>query len=161
MRCVWEISIRSPLRETPKRLLRNISKEMTFWRHLQDVSNTSQKDVFFVMSLRRLKNTSKMMSFVWRLEDASSISQKRCIFCDVSETSPKHLSQVFLIFLKYPTKVISCDLRRVITILDKIYVGALETLKKWNVFWEQCIDINQVYHEYQWADICITVLASQ
>ena len=57
--------------------------------------------------------------------------------------------------------MISCDFRRVIIISDKIDVGLLETPKKSNVFWELCIDINQVCHEYQWADICVTVLASQ
>ena len=56
--------------------------------------------------------------------------------------------------------MISCDLRRVITISDKIDGGPLEILKK-NVFWEQCMDINQVCHEYQWTDICVRVLASQ
>ena len=84
------------------------------------------------------------MSFVWRLSHVSSISQKRCLFRDVSETSQKHLSQVFLAFQKYFTKMISCDFRRLITISDKIHVGPSETLKKWNVLWEQCTDINQV-----------------
>ena len=71
------------------------------------------------------------------------ISQKNCLFRDVSETSQKYLSQVFLVFQKYPTKMISCDFRKVFTIFDKIDVGPLETLKKWNVLWEQCTDINQ------------------
>ena len=97
----------------------------------RDISETSQKhlkrDVFFVTSLRRLKNISKKMSFVWSLWD-----------------SQKHLSQVFLVFAKIRhTKMISCDFRRVITISDKIDVGSSETLRKWNVLWEQCIDINQ------------------
>ena len=39
--------------------------------------------------------------------------------------------------------MISCDFRRLITISDKIDVGPWETLKKWNVLWEHCIDINQ------------------
>ena len=72
------------------------------------------------------------------------ISQKRCLFRDVSETSQKHLSQVFLVFQKYVTKMISCNFRRLITISDKIDVGPSETLKKWNVLWEQWIDINQL-----------------
>ena len=114
-----------------------------------------------MMSLRRLKNISKKMSFVWRLSDVSSISQKRCIFCDVSETSQNHLLQVFVIFQKYPTKIISCNFRKIIIISDKIDVGPLETLKKLNVFWEQSIDINQICHEYQWVDICVRVLAGQ
>ena len=108
---VWEISIRSPLREIAQRPLGNISKEM----------------FFFVTSLRRLKYISKKMSFPWRLWDVS-----------------KTLSQVFLVFQKYVTKTISCDFRSVITISDKIDVGPWETLWKWNVLWEQCIDINQV-----------------
>ena len=57
--------------------------------------------------------------------------------------------------------MISCDSRRVITISNKIDVGPLEIFKNRNVFWEQYIDINQVCHEYQWADICVKVLASQ
>ena len=73
----------------------------------------------------------------------------------------KHLSQVFVVFQKYPTKMISSDFRKVITISDKIDEGPLEILKKLNVFWEQCTDINQACHEYQWADICVRVLASQ
>ena len=39
--------------------------------------------------------------------------------------------------------MVSCDFRRVIRISDKIVVGPLETLKKWSVFWEHCIDINK------------------
>ena len=31
----------------------------------------------------------------------------------------------------------SCDFRRIIAISDKIDVGRSETLKKWNVLWEQ------------------------
>ena len=57
--------------------------------------------------------------------------------------------------------MVSCDFRRVITIFDRIDVGPLETLKKSNEFWEQCIDINQVCHEYQWGYICVRVLVSQ
>ena len=113
MRCLWEISIRSPLRETFQRPLRNISK-----------------DVFFVTSLRYLKYMSKKMSFFF--------------FKDVFKTSQKHLSQVCFVFQKYVTKTISCDLRRTITISHKIDVGPSETLKKWNVSWEQGIDISQV-----------------
>ena len=56
--------------------------------------------------------------------------------------------------------MISCDFRKVITISDKIDVRPSETLKKWNVSWEQCIDINQVCHEYQRSDIYMRILAS-
>ena len=55
-------------------------------------------------------------------------------------------------------RVISVELRQYLIKKD---VGPLETLKKWNVFGEQCIAINQVCHEYQWADICVRVLPSQ
>ena len=55
----------------------------------------------------------------------------------------KNISQNHLFFQKYVTKMISCDIRRVITVSDKIDVGPSETLKKWIVLWEQCIDINQ------------------
>ena len=34
-------------------------------------------------------------------------------------------------------------------ISDKIDVGPLKALKKLNAFWEQCLAINQVYHEYR------------
>ena len=83
------------------------------------------------------------------------------VFRDISETSQKYLSQVFVMFQKFPTKMVSCDFRRVTKIFDKIDAGSLETLKKWNVFWEQCIAINQVCHEHRWVDVCVRVLASQ
>ena len=124
MRCLWEISVRSLLREISQRPLRNISKGM---------------------------------SFSWRLYDVSNTSQKRCLFHNVSETSQKHLSQVFLVFRKYITKMFSCDFRRLITIADKIDVGPWETLKKWIILWEQCIDIKSA----KWADIYVRDLASQ
>ena len=52
--------------------------------------------------------------------------------------------------------MVSCDFRKVITISDKMNVGPLETLKKLNI-----LKINQVRHEYQWADIYVRVLASK
>ena len=55
---------------------------------------------------------------------------KKILFCDVSETSQEQISQEFAAFQKYPTKMISCDIRRVITISDKIDARLLETLKK-------------------------------
>ena len=71
------------------------------------------------------------------------MSHKRCLFRDTSETSQKHLSQVFAIFQKCPTKMISCDFRRVLTIFNRIDVvpskhSRNETYK-------------QVCHEYQWT----------
>ena len=89
-----------------------------------------KKDVFFVMSLTRLKNISEIKGFcVTYLRRLEQIS-KRCIFRDVSETSQKHSSQVFVIFQKYSRKMVSCHFRRFITISDKIDMGMLETLKK-------------------------------
>ena len=73
------------------------------------------------------------------LEDLNQISIE-------SETSQKHLTQVFVAFQKYLTKIVSCDFRRVIEISNEIDAGPVETLKKRNVFWEQCIAINQVCH---------------
>ena len=53
MRCLWEILIRSPLREISERPLRNISKEMlfcvTFLRRLKCIS---KKDIFYVTPLK-------------------------------------------------------------------------------------------------------------
>ena len=100
MRCLWEISIRSPLRKASQRPLRNISKEITF--------------------LRRLKHISRKMPFEWHLWDVSIISQKRCLFRDVSKTYQNYLSQVFVFFQKYLTKMIWCDFRRVIAISNNI-----------------------------------------
>ena len=73
--------------------------------------------------------------FLWRLRDVSKIS----------------LASI-AVFQKYSTKMVSCDFRRVITISDKIDVGQLQTPKKWNVFCQHCIDINQVCHGHEWAD---------
>ena len=54
--------------------------------------------------------------------------------------------------------MILCDFRRVITISDKIDVGPLKIV---NNQWDQCIDINQVYHKYQWADLLLLVIFFQ
>ena len=48
-----------------------------------------------------------------------------------------------MVFQKYVTQMISWDFHRLITISDKTDVGPSETLRKWNVLWEHCIDINQ------------------
>ena len=131
------------------------------------ISKTSKKhlkrDDFFVTSLRPIKEIPKKMSFVRRLCDVSCICQKRCLFRDISETSQKHLSQVFMILQKYPTIMVLCDFHRVTETFDKIRVEPLEILNKWNVFWdeEQCITINQDCYVYQWSDICLGVLRSQ
>ena len=94
-------------------------------------------------SLRRPEHISKKISFLWYLWDVS-----------------KHLSQVFVIFQKYSTKIVSCDFPRVTETFDKIDVGLLKTLRKRNVFWEQCMVNNQVCHEFQLADIWMRILAS-
>ena len=95
-----------------------------------DISETSPKHlkrgVFCVASLRCLGHISKKMFFP-------------LYFWDVSKTS---LASI-LVFLKYITKMISCDFCRLITISDKIDVAPSETLRKWNALWEHCIDINQ------------------
>ena len=125
-------------------------------------------------SLRRLKYISKNVSFfamsVRRLKNIS----KRCLLCDIFKTSRAYLKKdVFSVTCLRRLKNISCkylwfiknirryDFRRVIIISNKIDLGPLETLTKWIVFWEQCIDISQVCREYQLADICVRVLASQ
>ena len=115
--CPWEISIRSPLRETSQRPLRNISEKIAFLRRLPDISKTSKKDVLCVTSLRCLEPISKKMSFPWRLYDVLKTSLAS--ICDFSK--------------KYPTKMVSCDFRRVITIFEKIDFGLLEKLKKYNI----------------------------
>ena len=56
---------------------------------------------------------------------------------------------MLVIFQKYPTKMVVYDFRRVTEIFDKIDVGPLETLKKWNISWEKRIVINQACYEYQ------------
>ena len=141
LRDLNQISIEIDISETSQK---HLKRDAFFVTSLRGLKYNSKKMSFFVTSLRHLKNISKKMSLAWLLWDVSSISQKRCLFRDVSETSQKHLSQVFLVFQKYVTKMISCDFRRVITISDKIDMGPSETRRKWNVLWEQCIDINQV-----------------
>ena len=96
MRCLCEISIRSTLRETSQRSLRNTSKETTFCGVFKTSQTYLRKDVYSV----------------------------------TSETYQKHLSREFVIFQKYPTKMVSCYFRRVTEIFYKIDVGPLETLKK-------------------------------
>ena len=105
------------------------------------------------MSLRRLKN----------------ITKKRFLLRDVFKTSRAYIKKMTfswrpgrLLNVLCPFNLRPVATGKVITISDKIDVGPLETLKKWKVFWgKQCIDINQVCHEYQWADICVRFVASQ
>ena len=127
----WDVSGRSQSDLHWERYLRDLSETSQKRCLFCDVFKTSQKhlkkDVFCVTSLRRLEHISKKMSFPWRL-------------WDVSKTS---LASIFGFSKIRHTKMISCDFRRVITISDKMDVGLSETLRKWNVLWEQCIDINQ------------------
>ena len=104
---LWDISIRSPLRETSQRHLRDISKKTPFLRRLWDISNISQKrrlsydifetsqmylknDVFFEAFKIPLQYISKKVSFMWRLWDVWNTSQKRCLLCDVLKMSQIH-----------------------------------------------------------------------
>ena len=60
-----------------------------------------------------------------------------------------YLLQAFVTFQKYSMKINSCDFQRLIEISDKIDVGPLEPLK--NLFWKQCLAINQMCRECQWT----------
>ena len=91
-------------------------------RHLRNHPETSQKRWFFCDIFKASQTNLK--------NDVSSIPQKRCLFRDISGTSQKHLLQVFLIFQEYRTKMVSCNIRRIITICDKIDVRPLETIKR-------------------------------
>ena len=143
----WDVSERSQSDLHWERHLWDFSEISQKRQLFCDVFKTSQKhlkkDVFCITPLGRLELISKNMSFPWHL-------------WDVSETSLASICD----FSKIPHRMVSCDLCRVTEIFDKIDVGPLETLKKRNVFWEQCIVINQVCHEYQLADICVRILAS-
>ena len=48
--------------------------------------------------------------------------------------SQKHLPQLCVIFQKYVTKMTSCDFRRVITIPDKLDVGAVRNTQEMKRF---------------------------
>ena len=116
MRCFWEISIRSLLRETSQRPLTNISKGMTFLWRLYDVSNTSQKrcifcdifimfqkhlkkDVFCMTSLRRLEHISKKMSFPWRFWDDSKARLPD--ICDFSKKNTQEMKRFLVAVHRY------------------------------------------------------------
>ena len=122
----WDVSERSQSDFLWERHLRDFLETSQKRWLFCDVFKTSQihlkKHVFFLTFLRRLKNISKKMSFAWLLCDVSSISRKGCLYPDVTKTSQKHLSQVFVIF-QCPTKMVACDFRMVIKISDKIDVG--------------------------------------
>ena len=104
-----------------------------------DVFKTSQKHlkkhVFCATSLRCLEHISKKMSFLWCLWDVSKTSLA-CI-CEISKIPHKN----------------NFDFCRVITICDKIDVGPLETLKKWNIFWEQCVDISGLISAWEFWQV--------
>ena len=119
----WDVCERSQSNLHWERYVRDLSETSQKRCLFCDVFKTSQnhlkKDVFCVMSLRRLGDISKKMSFQWHLWDVSKTSNK------------------------YVAKMILCDFCRLITMSDKTDVGPSETLRKWNVLCEHCIDINQ------------------
>ena len=140
MRRLWDISIRSPSRETSQRDLRDISKKMSFLRRLWDISNTSQKrplscdiletsqmhlkkDVFLDTFLRRLKYISKKTSFTWRLEYISKKMSFMWRFEDVSKhycKVPNNRAPPLIIFGKIffeKFRVILIDLSRYLGML--------------------------------------------
>ena len=63
------------------------------------------------------------MSFVCVFKTSPRYLKKKCLFRDVSETSQKYLTQVFVAFQKYLTKMVSRDFRSVTEISDEIDVG--------------------------------------
>ena len=102
MRCLWEISIRSPLREIFQRPFRNISK-----------------DVFFVTSLRYLKYMSNRSLF----SDVIKTSQKHLkkdVFCVTSLRRPKNIFCKYVSFFKNTSQ----------KWFRVIYVGLLQYLIK-------------------------------
>ena len=93
-------------------------------------------------SLRRLKTSSKTCLLCDFFKTSRAYLRKD-VFSVKSPRRLKNISLKYFWFFKNTSQMISCDFRRVITISDKIDVGPSETLRKWNVLWEQCIDINQ------------------
>ena len=61
--------------------------------------------------------------------DVSNKSQKRCLFRDFYATSQKHLTQEFVAFQNYPTKIVWRNFRMVIEISDKIDGGPFQEMK--------------------------------
>ena len=107
MRCLWDVSNRSPLRETSQRPLRNISKETSFWDFVKTSQIHLKKDVFFEKSLRRLKYISKMISFFEKSLRRLKHIWNRCLFLDVSDMSQKYILKVFVTIKKNNTKMVS------------------------------------------------------
>ena len=137
-------AFKTPSRHVFQTSSRHVFK--TYWRRLQHNNFSSSKtswgrlENIFKTSSRRLERRKTVtLKACWRrLQDVSKTSKS--LLCEASQ---KHLSQVFLVFQKSVTKMISCDFCRLIIISDKIDLGPPETLKKWNVLWKHCIDINQ------------------
>ena len=73
--------------ETSSRRLKYISKKMSVLRRLQDVSNTSQKDVFFVTS-----NTFQKRCFSGDVFKASQTYLKKDVYSVTSLICLKHIS---------------------------------------------------------------------
>ena len=109
MRRLWDISIRSPLRETSQRHLRGISKKTSFLGRLWDISNTSRKrrlscdsfetsqmhvkkDVFFETFLRRLEYISKIR-LLREIFETSRIHLKKDVFYVTSWRCLKFISK--------------------------------------------------------------------
>ena len=62
------------------------------------------------------------------------MSQKGCLFRDISGTSQKYPSQLFVTFQKYPMKMVSFDFLRVIRISVKIDVGTVTNTQRNKTF---------------------------
>ena len=92
MRYLWDISIRSPLRERERErdlrdLLETSQKRWLFCDIIKPSKKHLEKDVFCVRSLRPAKYISK-----------------RCLFGDVSETSQTHPRKYLRFFKNTPQK---------------------------------------------------------
>ena len=104
----------------PRKLLARISP-----RHLDRVFfKTSQihlkKDAYHVTSLTRLKHILDKKSILWHiLWYVSKIYLESIRDCS-----------------KISTRMILCDIQRIIEISDKINMGSLKTVKKWKFSWE-------------------------
>ena len=143
--------VRSCIVPIPTQLAWDVSErsqsDLHWERHLRDLLEIFQKRWLFCDVFKTSQIQLKKGVFCVRSLDVSNKSQKRCLFRDFYATSQKHLTQEFVAFQNYPTKIFWRDFRRVIEISYKIDGWPLETLKKWNFFWLQCTAINRVCHE--------------
>ena len=120
--------------------------------HLKNLSETYQKRRFLCDIFKTSEIHLKKTSFLWHLSDISNTSQKRRFLCYLFKVSQTYLrkdaySVTSLIRLKNISGKYFWLFKNILQKwfhADKIDVGPLKTLKKWNVvFWEQCIVINQ------------------